>query len=140
MNKDQFRQKINDHYKAAMQDCQLPTGALAELSPSEYYAWCKEREVEWILSRACVGSSEQDGSGDSDASNLGGDDFWIERKEYILNDPMFNRYYALYRNGVNLDELKNEMITHLLKIKKELTESLIDATERAMPRNWVGKI
>ena len=70
---------------------------------------------------------------------MGGESFWNERKEYINNDPMFHSYYCLYRNGVDLNELKDNMITHLLKTKKELTEQLIDAESRAMPRNWVGE-
>ena len=51
--------------------------------------------------------------------DLGGESFWNERKEYINNDPMFHSYYCLYRNGVDLNELKDNMITHLLKTKKE---------------------
>jgi len=71
--------------------------------------------------------------------DLGGESFWNERKEFINNDPMFHTYYGLYRNGVDLDELKDQMITQLLNIKKELTEKLIDAEQRAMPLNWVGE-
>lgn len=35
MNVDEFRKIIMDYYKEAMQDCQLPTGALANLNPAE---------------------------------------------------------------------------------------------------------
>ncbi len=33
-------------YKSAMQDCQIPTGALAELSPIEYYAFTLSHQHE----------------------------------------------------------------------------------------------
>ena len=40
MKKEEFLKKINDHYKEAMKDCQMPTGALANLNATEYYAYC----------------------------------------------------------------------------------------------------
>ena len=42
---NRFKQKIFDHYKRAMQDCQIPTGALAELNPAEFYAWFLEQKL-----------------------------------------------------------------------------------------------
>ena len=39
MDKETFRKMIMDNYKAAMQDCQIPTGALACLNPAEFFAY-----------------------------------------------------------------------------------------------------
>ena len=39
MTAEQFRQKIMDNYKSAMQDCQLPYGPLVQLNPAEFYAF-----------------------------------------------------------------------------------------------------
>jgi len=39
MNTEEFRELIIQNYKAAMQDCQIPCGALAALNPAEYYAF-----------------------------------------------------------------------------------------------------
>ena len=91
-----------------------------------------------ILVQPIVSQSGRDG-GHGGTLFAGGESFWNERKEYINNDPMFHSYYSLYRNGVDLNELKDNMITHLLEIKKELIEQLIDAESRAIPRSWVGE-
>jgi hypothetical protein len=46
MTAEEFRKKISDHYVAAMKDCQIPTGALAELNRAEFYAFSVEMENE----------------------------------------------------------------------------------------------
>ena len=39
MNSDEFRELINERYKECMMDCQVPTGALAELNRAEFFAY-----------------------------------------------------------------------------------------------------
>lgn len=46
MTAEQFRQKIMENYKSAMQDCQIPYGALAQLNPAEFYAFCLYEEIQ----------------------------------------------------------------------------------------------
>ena len=51
MDRDEFRELINKRYKECMVDCQVPTGALAELNRAEFFAYeqynkCIELEKE----------------------------------------------------------------------------------------------
>ena len=39
MNADQFRKIIMKKYRECMEDCQIPTGALAQLNPAEFFAY-----------------------------------------------------------------------------------------------------
>lgn len=125
------------HRDEACPNC-LPS--MAERPPTFPNHPIYRRDERGVKSGSRTGSSGLDGIGERDDSNLGGEEFWNERKEYIQNDPMFHTYYGLYRNGVDLNELKDNMITQLLKIKKDLTERLIDAESRVMPKNLVGEI
>lgn len=43
---EQFREKILENYKSAMQDCQIPTGTLAQLNPAEFYAFCLYEQLQ----------------------------------------------------------------------------------------------
>lgn len=44
MNADDFRILINENYKKCMIGCQIPTGALAELNRSEFFAYIQFME------------------------------------------------------------------------------------------------
>lgn len=39
MNADEFRKIIIKRYKECMEDCQSPTGALAQFNPAEFFAY-----------------------------------------------------------------------------------------------------
>lgn len=43
---EKFRGEIWNHYKKAMEDCQVPFGPLASLNAAEYYAWCLKQKIE----------------------------------------------------------------------------------------------
>lgn len=48
MTEEKFRKEIMEKYRGAMQDCQIPTGALAHLNPAEFYAYCLKEDVKHL--------------------------------------------------------------------------------------------
>jgi len=44
MELKEFKRQIWEYYKAALDDCQIPTGAIAHLNAAEYYAYCLKLE------------------------------------------------------------------------------------------------
>ena len=62
---------------------------------------------------------------------MSNDNFWYERREFLLNDALFmNAYELYYRRDCTLEEVKDLLITKLLEIKKYLTKSLIECEKQ----------
>ena len=56
--------------------------------------------------------------------------FWEDLKIFIQNDSFCNSCYNLWRIGTDLEDIKDGMIFHLLKIKGQLEDDLVKAKQR----------
>ena len=65
--------------------------------------------------------------------------FWEDLKPFIQNDSFCNNCYNLWRIGADLQDVKDTMILHLLKIKGKLECELVKAKEREMPQQYWRK-
>lgn len=46
MKAEEFRELIKQYYRNAMEDCQIPTGALAQFNAAEFFAYAMHQEVQ----------------------------------------------------------------------------------------------